>query len=51
MKRVHAAASEGLFNTLLGEFNIGALPEDKLMQSIRLFGTRVVPALREFAPY
>ena len=50
-QRVRAAATEGLFNTLLGEFNIGALPEDDLMRSIRLFGTRVLPALRDFAPY
>jgi alkanesulfonate monooxygenase SsuD/methylene tetrahydromethanopterin reductase-like flavin-dependent oxidoreductase (luciferase family) len=50
-RRVRAAATEGLFNTLLGEFNIGALDEADLMRSIRLFATGVLPALRSFSPY
>ncbi len=29
------------------QFSVGALPHDKLMKSIELFGTRVAPAVRE----
>ncbi len=50
-QKVKAAASEGLFNTLFGEFNFGALSEDDLMRSITLFGTQVLPRLREYQPY
>jgi alkanesulfonate monooxygenase SsuD/methylene tetrahydromethanopterin reductase-like flavin-dependent oxidoreductase (luciferase family) len=50
IEQVRAAATEGCFNTLFSEFNIGTLPEADLMRSIRLFGTRVLPALREFQP-
>ena len=50
-QKVKTAASEGLFNTLFGEFNFGALSEDDLMRSITLFGTQVLPRLREFQPY
>jgi alkanesulfonate monooxygenase SsuD/methylene tetrahydromethanopterin reductase-like flavin-dependent oxidoreductase (luciferase family) len=50
-QRVKAAAEEGVFNTLFCEFNIGALSEENLMRSIRLFGTRVLPLLRGFEPY
>ena len=50
-KQIKAAASEGLFNTVLGEFNIGDIAEEDLMRSIKLFGTEVVPALRRFEPY
>jgi len=46
-----AAASEGLFNTLFGEFNFGVLGEEDLMRSITLFGTQVLPHLREYQPY
>ncbi|HSF58174.1 MAG TPA: LLM class flavin-dependent oxidoreductase [Candidatus Binatia bacterium] len=49
--KIKAAASEGLFNTVLGEFNIGDIAEEDLMRSIRLFGTQVIPALRSFEPY
>jgi alkanesulfonate monooxygenase SsuD/methylene tetrahydromethanopterin reductase-like flavin-dependent oxidoreductase (luciferase family) len=51
VRRVQAAATEGLFNTLFAEFNIGYLDEPRLMRSMELFGTRVMPALREFWPY
>lgn len=44
-------ALEGSFDTLLGEFNFGSLPEEDLMRSIRLFGEEVIPRLRDFAPY
>jgi alkanesulfonate monooxygenase SsuD/methylene tetrahydromethanopterin reductase-like flavin-dependent oxidoreductase (luciferase family) len=50
-ERIKAAAAEGLFNTVLGEFNIGAIAEEDLMRSIKLFGTEVIPALRSFEPY
>jgi alkanesulfonate monooxygenase SsuD/methylene tetrahydromethanopterin reductase-like flavin-dependent oxidoreductase (luciferase family) len=50
-EKIKAAAAEGLFNTVLGEFNIGAIAEGDLMRSIRLFGTEVIPALRDFKPY
>ena len=50
-ERIKAAATEGLFNTVLGEFNIGDIEEEDLLRSIRLFGTEVIPALRSFKPY
>ncbi len=50
-EKIKAAATEGVFNTILGEFNIGDIAEDDLMRSIRLFGTEVLPALRSFEPY
>jgi alkanesulfonate monooxygenase SsuD/methylene tetrahydromethanopterin reductase-like flavin-dependent oxidoreductase (luciferase family) len=50
-RRLREAAGEGLFNTLLGEFNLGYMTEDELMRSIELFGSRVIPALRDYAPY
>jgi alkanesulfonate monooxygenase SsuD/methylene tetrahydromethanopterin reductase-like flavin-dependent oxidoreductase (luciferase family) len=49
--RIRAAASEGLFDTVLGEFNLGTMDEDELTRSITLFGTRVMPALRDHRPY
>jgi alkanesulfonate monooxygenase SsuD/methylene tetrahydromethanopterin reductase-like flavin-dependent oxidoreductase (luciferase family) len=50
-EKIHRAASEGLFNTFLGEFNFADLPEEDLMRSIRLFGEQVIPALRDFEPF
>jgi alkanesulfonate monooxygenase SsuD/methylene tetrahydromethanopterin reductase-like flavin-dependent oxidoreductase (luciferase family) len=44
-------ATDGLFDTFFGEFNFGNLAEADLMRSIRLFGTEVMPALRQFEPY
>ena len=49
--QVRKAAAEGLFNTLLCEFNLGSITEEDLMHSMHLFGTRVIPALRSFEPY
>ncbi len=49
--KLKAFATEGLFDTFFGEFNFGHLAEADLMRSIRLFGTEVIPALRDFAPY
>jgi alkanesulfonate monooxygenase SsuD/methylene tetrahydromethanopterin reductase-like flavin-dependent oxidoreductase (luciferase family) len=51
IEQIKAAASEGVFNVVLGEFNIGEIAEADLMRSIRLFGTEVIPALRDFEPY
>jgi alkanesulfonate monooxygenase SsuD/methylene tetrahydromethanopterin reductase-like flavin-dependent oxidoreductase (luciferase family) len=50
-EQIKAAATEGLFNTVLGEFNIGDIAEEDLMRSIKLFGNEVIPALRRFEPY
>ena len=41
----------GLFNTFMGEFNFADLPEAELMRSIRLFGEKVIPALRGYEPF
>jgi alkanesulfonate monooxygenase SsuD/methylene tetrahydromethanopterin reductase-like flavin-dependent oxidoreductase (luciferase family) len=49
--QIKAAASEGVFNTVMAEFNIGTIAEGDLMRSINLFGTEVLPALRSFEPY
>ena len=50
-KKIHAAAESGLFNTFMGEFNFSDLPESDLMRSIRLFGEKVIPALRAYEPF
>ena len=50
-KKIHAAAEAGLFNTFMGEFNFYDLPESDLMRSIRLFGEKVIPALRAYDPF
>jgi alkanesulfonate monooxygenase SsuD/methylene tetrahydromethanopterin reductase-like flavin-dependent oxidoreductase (luciferase family) len=44
-------AHEGVFNTLLGEFNFGYLTEEQVMRSLRLFGEEVIPRLRDYEPY
>jgi alkanesulfonate monooxygenase SsuD/methylene tetrahydromethanopterin reductase-like flavin-dependent oxidoreductase (luciferase family) len=49
--RIREAAEEGLINTLFCEFNLGSMSEEDLLRSIRLFGTEVIPALREFEPF
>jgi alkanesulfonate monooxygenase SsuD/methylene tetrahydromethanopterin reductase-like flavin-dependent oxidoreductase (luciferase family) len=51
IEQIRAAATEGVFNTVLSEFNISPIGEEDLMRSIRLFGTEVIPALRNFEPY
>ena len=50
-EKLHAAASAGVFNTFMGEFNFADLPEARLMRSIRLFGEKVIPALAGHSPY
>jgi alkanesulfonate monooxygenase SsuD/methylene tetrahydromethanopterin reductase-like flavin-dependent oxidoreductase (luciferase family) len=49
--KIRAAAQAGLFNTFMGEFNFSDLPEADLMRSIKLFGEKVIPALRGFEPF
>ena len=50
-EKLHKAATEGVFNTFMGEFNFSDLPEIDLMRSIRLFGEKVLPELRGYEPY
>jgi alkanesulfonate monooxygenase SsuD/methylene tetrahydromethanopterin reductase-like flavin-dependent oxidoreductase (luciferase family) len=50
-ERIKEAAQEGLFNTVLCEFNFGSINEEDLLNSIKLFGSEVIPALRDFEPY
>ena len=49
--KIRAAAEAGLFNTFMGEFNFADLPEAELLRSIRLFGEKVIPALRDYEPF
>ena len=49
-QKIKDAAEEGLFNVMGAELNIGALPEEDLMRSIRLFGEEVIPQLKDFDP-
>jgi alkanesulfonate monooxygenase SsuD/methylene tetrahydromethanopterin reductase-like flavin-dependent oxidoreductase (luciferase family) len=49
--KLRAAAEAGLFNVFLGEFNFADLPEEALMRSIRLFGEKVMPLLRDYEPF
>jgi alkanesulfonate monooxygenase SsuD/methylene tetrahydromethanopterin reductase-like flavin-dependent oxidoreductase (luciferase family) len=50
-KKLRRWAEEGSFNTFFGEFNFGNLAEDDLLRSIRLFGTEVMPRLRDYEPF
>jgi len=49
--KIRATAEAGLFNTFMGEFNFADLPEADLLRSIRLFGEKVIPALRGYEPF
>jgi alkanesulfonate monooxygenase SsuD/methylene tetrahydromethanopterin reductase-like flavin-dependent oxidoreductase (luciferase family) len=49
--KIRAAAEVRLFNVFMGEFNFADLPEDALLRSIRLFGEKVIPALRGYEPF
>jgi alkanesulfonate monooxygenase SsuD/methylene tetrahydromethanopterin reductase-like flavin-dependent oxidoreductase (luciferase family) len=49
--KIRAAAAAGVFNVFMGEFNFSDLPERDLLRSIRLFGEKVIPALREYEPF
>jgi alkanesulfonate monooxygenase SsuD/methylene tetrahydromethanopterin reductase-like flavin-dependent oxidoreductase (luciferase family) len=50
-RKIREAAKAGVFNAFLGEFNFADLPADDLMRSIKLFGEKVMPALRGFEPF
>jgi alkanesulfonate monooxygenase SsuD/methylene tetrahydromethanopterin reductase-like flavin-dependent oxidoreductase (luciferase family) len=50
-RKLKASAAEGHFNTFFGEFNFGNLAAEDVLRSIRLFGTEIVPALRDFEPF
>lgn len=50
-EKLKRLATSGVFNTYLGEFNFGDLPEENLLRSIRLFGEQVMPRLRDFEPF
>jgi alkanesulfonate monooxygenase SsuD/methylene tetrahydromethanopterin reductase-like flavin-dependent oxidoreductase (luciferase family) len=50
-RRLRAAAAEGMFNTILAEFDLGLMNEADITDSLRLFGTAVAPALRPYQPY
>jgi alkanesulfonate monooxygenase SsuD/methylene tetrahydromethanopterin reductase-like flavin-dependent oxidoreductase (luciferase family) len=50
-RKIRAAAENGLFNVFMGEFNFSDLPEADLLRSIRLFGEKVIPALRDYQPF
>ncbi len=49
--KIRAAAQAGVFNVFMGEFNFADLPEEELMRSIRLFGEKVIPALRDLSRF
>jgi alkanesulfonate monooxygenase SsuD/methylene tetrahydromethanopterin reductase-like flavin-dependent oxidoreductase (luciferase family) len=50
-KKIRAAAEAGQFNVFMGEFNFSDLLEIDLLRSIRLFGEKVIPALRGYEPF
>jgi len=50
-QKLRTASETGLFNTFMAEFNFSDLPELDLMRSIRLFGEKVIPELRDFEPF
>jgi alkanesulfonate monooxygenase SsuD/methylene tetrahydromethanopterin reductase-like flavin-dependent oxidoreductase (luciferase family) len=49
--KIRKCAEAGLFNVFMGEFNFSDLPESDLLRSIRLFGEKVIPALRDYEPF
>jgi alkanesulfonate monooxygenase SsuD/methylene tetrahydromethanopterin reductase-like flavin-dependent oxidoreductase (luciferase family) len=50
-EKLRRNAETGLFNVFLGEFNFSDLPAADVMRSIRLFGEKVMPALRSYEPF
>jgi len=50
-EKLRAASEDGIFNTFMGEFNFSDLPEDALMRSIKMFGEKVIPELRDYETY
>ena len=51
IKKLRKYAEEGVFNTFMGEFNFSELEEKDVMRSVKLFGEKVIPALKDFEPY
>jgi alkanesulfonate monooxygenase SsuD/methylene tetrahydromethanopterin reductase-like flavin-dependent oxidoreductase (luciferase family) len=51
VRRIEAAAREGLFNTVLAEMNFGQMPFDMVEGSAKRFATQVIPRLRDRAPF
>jgi alkanesulfonate monooxygenase SsuD/methylene tetrahydromethanopterin reductase-like flavin-dependent oxidoreductase (luciferase family) len=49
--KIRKCAEEGMFNVFMGEFNFSDLPAGDLTRSIRLFGEKVIPALRGYEPF
>lgn len=49
--RIRTAATEGWFNTLLGEFVFGDLSQQLSNASTELFAHEVAPQLADFSPY
>jgi alkanesulfonate monooxygenase SsuD/methylene tetrahydromethanopterin reductase-like flavin-dependent oxidoreductase (luciferase family) len=50
-RKLRAAAETGVFNVFFGEFNFSDVPADDVLRSIKLFGERVMPALRDYEPF
>ena len=50
-EKIHKSAQTGLFNVLMGEFNFSDLSEADLLRSIKLFGEKVIPSLRDYDPF
>jgi len=48
--KIRAAAEAGVFN-ISGRIQFLDLPEPELLRSIRLFGEKVIPALRGYEPF
>jgi alkanesulfonate monooxygenase SsuD/methylene tetrahydromethanopterin reductase-like flavin-dependent oxidoreductase (luciferase family) len=49
--QIKQAATLGMFNVMFCELNFGALAEEDLMRSIRLFASGVMPELKHFEPF
>ena len=50
-RKLRHFAETGMFNTFMGEFNFADIGEAEMMKSIHLFGTKVMPRLRDFEPF
>jgi alkanesulfonate monooxygenase SsuD/methylene tetrahydromethanopterin reductase-like flavin-dependent oxidoreductase (luciferase family) len=50
-ERLKAAAQEGHFNTLFGEFAFGRMTASHVDESVELFARDVIPLLAAFSPY
>ena len=50
-QKIRKTAEQGMFNTVFCEFNFSDLPESDVMRSIRLFGEKVIPAVRDYEPF